>query len=154
MFCWSFFEQKPESARTKSGAGVNFAAIGKMRREGVQAQVWALGQQLQQSLRALAAKFPDLKLSIGGQPCAPSIAFGLGDDSPAGKALMIRGMLSRGYLFSSQLYVMHPHTEPMIHEMLSTLEEVLTEVCRIQNEGRLQAEAGPQVVNTGFARLA
>ncbi len=84
----------------------------------------------------------------------PSFAFGLGDDSAAAKALMIRGMLRRQFLFSSQLYAMWPHTEEMIADMISALDEVLAGLDELHERGTLRAVAGPAVVPAGFARLA
>lgn len=136
------------------GPAAALACISKMQREGVQAHVWQLGGVLQQGLRALGARHAPLQLTIGGQPCAPSIAFGLGADSAAAKALMIRGMLQRGFLFSSQLYVMWPHTAEMIDLVMQALDEVLGEISRLQQAGSLQTAAGPDVVAAGFARLA
>jgi hypothetical protein len=62
-------------------------------------------------------------------------------------------MLTRGFLFSSQLYVMWPHTEMMVNAMAAALDESLVEVTRLHAEGRLQTEAGPMPASTGFARL-
>ena len=62
-------------------------------------------------------------------------------------------MLMRGYLFSSQLYVMWPHTEALVDAMVTALGESLAEVSRLHAEGKLQSEAGPMIPNTGFARL-
>jgi hypothetical protein len=93
-------------------------------------------------------------MKIGGQPCAPSIAFGLGGDSAAAKALMIRGMLHKGFLFSGQLYLMWPHDEGMISGMLSALDDVLSGLDEMQERGTLRKVAGPAVVPTGFTRLA
>ena len=66
---------------------------------------------------------------------------------------MIRGMLQRHFLFSSQLYVMWPHTDSMISQMLTALDEVLTGIAEVQQRGHLREVAGPSIVATGFARL-
>lgn len=136
------------------GPAAALACIRKMRAREVQPCVWALGTRLQDGLRAVAAKHPDLALKIGGMPCAPSFAFGLGDLSAAAKTLMIRGMLARGYLFSSQLYAMWPHDEAMIDRALAALDETLAHVARSHRDGTLQSEAGVAAVQQGFARLA
>jgi glutamate-1-semialdehyde 2,1-aminomutase len=136
------------------GTAAALACVTKMRHEGVQQHVWSLGEKLQSGLREVAAKYSALQIKIGGMPCAPSFAFQLGEDSAAAKALAIRGMLTQGFLFSSQLYAMWPHTETMIADMLSALDETLADVGRLHEQGRLKQEAGPQVVPTGFARLA
>lgn len=138
--------------------GIGFAAalacIGKMQRLRVQPRVWSLGGRLQEGLREVAARHGALNMKIGGQPCAPSIAFALGDDSPAAKALMIRGMLHKGFLFSGQLYLMWPHDEGMVSGVLSALDEVLIGLDEMQERGILRKAAGPTVVPAGFTRLA
>lgn len=136
------------------GPAAALACISKMQSLQIQPQIWAKGELLQSALRALSQKHPTLNLAVGGQPCAPSLTFGLGENAPSAKALMIRGMLNRGFLFSSQLYVMHPHTEADIQSMLSALDETLTDLATLQSRDSLRETAGPEVVPAGFARLA
>lgn len=62
-------------------------------------------------------------------------------------------MLQRNFLFSSQLYVMWPHTDSMILRMLAALDEVLAGIAEIQQRGQLREVAGPAIVATGFAPL-
>ena len=92
-------------------------------------------------------------MKIGGMPCAPSLTFQLGELSGAATTLCVRGMLARGYLFSSQLYVMWPHTEAHITGMSAALDEVLGELARWHENGRLRDEAGVAEISTGCARL-
>jgi hypothetical protein len=115
----------------------------------VQQHVWTLGGRLQAGLREVAARHPTLQLKIGGMPCAPSLGFA----DPAAKVLMIRHMLQRGYLMSSQLYVTWPHTDELIAGMLSALDESLDRVAKTQERGELKREAGVEIVQQGFARL-
>ena len=136
------------------GPAAALACILKMQTHGVQQHVWHLGELLQKGLRAVASRHPSLNIKVGGQPCAPSLAFGLGDDTAAAKALMIRGMLRQNFLFSGQLYVMWPHREDRIADMLSSLDEVLKNLDELHQHGKLREVAGPAVVATGFARLA
>jgi len=124
------------------GTAASLACIGKMRREGVQQHVWSLGERLQAGLREVAARHPALGLKIGGMPCAPSLTFA----NPAAKPLMIRHMLQRGHLMSSQLYVTWCHDEEMIARMLAALDESLALVAAAP----LTENSGPQ---QGFARL-
>ena len=120
-----------------------------MKREGVQKHVWSLGERLQAGLREVDSRHPALGLKVGGMPCAPSLVFA----NPAAKPLMIRHMLQRGYLMSSQLYVTWPHTSDLVAGMLTALDESLGKVAQLQAEGQLQSAAGPISVSTGFARL-
>jgi glutamate-1-semialdehyde 2,1-aminomutase len=135
------------------GPAAALACLGKMEREGVQAHVWQLGEHMQTGLREVATRHPSLRLAIGGMPCASSVAFQMGDDSAAAKALTIREMLRRGFLFSSQLYVMWPHTGAHTRDLLSALDESLAAVAAIHDRGALRAESGVAAAPTGFARL-
>lgn len=136
------------------GPAAALACLEKMERLGVQARVWSLGEQFQPNLRALAARHPALNLKVGGQPCSPSLTFALGEDSAAAKALTIRGLLHAGFLFSSQLYLMWPHTDAMIAELLAALDDVLTHLDTLHARNALRETAGPTVVPAGFTRLA
>lgn len=135
------------------GTAAALACVRKMQREDVQGHVWQLGTVLQGGLREVAARHETLQVKVGGMPCAPSLAFTLGDDAAAAKALMIRGMLRRGYLMSSQLYVTWCHTPELVAGMLSALDETLAEVTAVQARGALKAESGVTQVQQGFARL-
>ncbi|MEZ5385981.1 MAG: aminotransferase class III-fold pyridoxal phosphate-dependent enzyme [Prosthecobacter sp.] len=124
------------------GTAASLACISKMRREGVQNHVWSLGERLQAGLREVASRHPSLGLKIGGMPCAPSLVFA----NPAAKPLMIRHMLQRGFLMSSQLYVTWCHDDEKVAGMLAALDESFAIVVNTP----LEAAQGPQ---QGFARL-
>ncbi len=136
------------------GPAAALACIRKLRACAVHEHVWELGGHLQTGLRAVAAKHESLQLKVGGMPCAPSLAFQLGDLSAAAKALMIRAMLTRGFLFSSQLYAMWPHDAAMIDRALAALDESLVAVSALHRAGSLEAEGGIARGQSGFARLA
>ncbi len=131
------------------GTAASLACIGKMRREGVQKHVWSLGERLQAGLREVASRHPTLGLKVGGMPCAPSLSFA----NPAAKPLMIRHMLQRGFLMSSQLYVTWSHTEELLGGMLAALDESLGLVVKSEERGGLEAEVGFVGIQQGFSRL-
>jgi len=124
------------------GTAASLACIGKMRRERVQKHLWSLGERLQTGLSEVASRYPTLGLKIGGMPCAPSIVFA----NSSAKPLMIRHMLQRGYLISSQLYVTWCHDDEKVAGMLAALDESLDLV----SQATLDAAEAPQ---QGFARL-
>ncbi|MBI5773856.1 MAG: aminotransferase class III-fold pyridoxal phosphate-dependent enzyme [Verrucomicrobia bacterium] len=136
------------------GPAAAIACVKKMRRTGAQTHVSQLGERLQRGLQQLAAAHAAMKLKIGGQPSAPSLAFDLGDLAAAAKVLYIRKMLARGFMASGQFYVMFVHDEALVKAFLDTLSEVLTELTALHNAGRLQSEAGGVKSSGGFARLA
>jgi hypothetical protein len=108
----------------------------------VQTHVWNLGELLQAGLREVASRHPTFGLKVGSMPCAPSLVFA----NPAAKPLMIRHMLQRGFLMSSQLYVTWCHNDEKVAAMLAALDESLAIVAQTS----LEAAQGPQ---QGFARL-
>ncbi len=136
------------------GPAAALACIRKMVRTGTQPYVEGLGTHLHPALHALASKHLPLKLTIGNRPCAPSLSFALGDAAMSAKALMIRKMLARGFMMSSQLYLMHAHDGALIDAMLESLDAVLGELVVLHESGRLISEAGQAVPDRGFARLA
>ena len=125
------------------GTAAALACIQKMQREDVQNDVWSLGQQLHLGLRELASRYPALGLKIGGMPCSPALAFG----NPSAKPLMIRHMLQRGFLMSSQLYVTWSHTQANLSSMLSAFDETLAILAASP------LEPSPAMPQQGFARL-
>jgi glutamate-1-semialdehyde 2,1-aminomutase len=136
------------------GPAAALACIRKMLRTGTQSYVESLGGHLHTALSGLRARHPSLQLTISNRPCAPSLTFALGEASPAAKALMIRKMLARGFLMSSQLYVMHVHDEALVASMIEALDEVLEELSALHDSGRLITEAGRVGPAQGFTRLA
>ncbi len=135
------------------GPAAALAAIRKIRADHVQADVWKLGVVLQTGLQQLSSAYPCLNLRVGGMPAAPSLTFDLGRESAAARALMIRKMLSRGYLMSGQLYVMQAHDALRVDAMLSELNDVLDGISdSLQSEGLAPDERSPEPA--GFARLA
>jgi glutamate-1-semialdehyde 2,1-aminomutase len=86
-------------------------------------------------------------------PCSPSISFALEGDAATAKALMIRGMIQRGFLMSSQLYVTWSHTEELVRSMIAALEETLLEMAQLHEAGAWDKNLGQSGVGTGFARL-
>lgn len=136
------------------GAAAALACVRKMQRLPVQSHVTELGGMLQQSLRDVAARHSALQIKVGGQPQAPSLAFQIGADSAAAKALLLRKMLARGVLASTQIYVMWTHTGEEVRRFVAALDEVLSELDSLHRQERLQAEAGPLGTAPGFRRLA
>lgn len=136
------------------GPAAALACIRKMRSQNVQAQVWKLGEQFKQGLERIAAGHPGARLKVGSMPCSPSLAFDLGPRTAAAKALMIRQMLSRGYLMSGQLYVMQAHDLAKVETMLVHFDTVLGEIEGLIASGKLETVAGGLAPASGFARLA
>ncbi|MDZ4287239.1 MAG: aminotransferase class III-fold pyridoxal phosphate-dependent enzyme [Prosthecobacter sp.] len=134
------------------GAAAALACVGKMQRLPVQKHVWDLGFRLQSGLSDLAARHAELGLKIGGMPCAPALSFQ--QHGQAAKVLMIRKMLERGFMVSSQWYLMWAHDTSQVAAVLNALDEVLAELAVLARQEKLEAEAGSIPSTPGFARLA
>lgn len=87
-------------------------------------------------------------------PPSPSLSFDLGDQSTAAKVLMIRGLVERGFLASSQLYLMAAHSVDQQSQFLTALAESLAQIERELEKGCLLETAGTQAAGGTFARLA
>jgi glutamate-1-semialdehyde 2,1-aminomutase len=136
------------------GPAAALACIAKMQRTDTFGHVWKLGGELQAGLRSLAVRHPACKISVGGMPSSPSMAFGLGAAATSAKALMVRGMLARGFIASTQLHVMLAHDSAGAVAYLEALDATLADVSRVAEAGRLEAEAGVSGPGPAFARLA
>ena len=136
------------------GPAAALTAIAKMKRCDAFGHVWKLGGELQDGLRTLAARHPACKITVGGMPSAPALAFGLGGAATAAKALMVRGMLARGFIASTQIYVMLAHDSTHAAAYLEALDATLADVARLAEAGRLESESGVSGPGPAFARLA
>ena len=93
-------------------------------------------------------------MTVGGMPPCPSITFSLGSDSAAAKVLMIRGLVERGFLGSSQLYLMQSHTSEQKLRFIDALDSVVREIGKAIRSGALAETAGSLPASGAFARLA
>lgn len=135
------------------GTTAALACLQKVEHLDASAWIWKTGEAFVSDLIRVASAHPECKLSVGGMPPCPSLAFGLGEHAAAARALMIRGLVSRGFLASSQIYLMLAHTDDDRESFLSALDESLSEVGKAVLEGRLVQTDGGAGVNQ-FARLA
>jgi glutamate-1-semialdehyde 2,1-aminomutase len=135
------------------GPAAALAAVGKMRDLNVQQDIWKKGEVLQANLQKLIEAHPASQLTMSGMPAATFLAFNLGEATQAARALLIRKMVSRGYLVSGLFYTMLAHEPHHFDSMLGALDETLSEIDLLAETGRVQEEAGT-VGAAGFARLA
>lgn len=136
------------------GTSAAIACLKKVERDGISPALWASGERFQQELKAVATAHPDCRMAIRGMPPSPSLSFDLGDQSTAAKVLMIRGLVERGFLASSQLYLMAAHSVDQQAQFLTALAESLAQIERELEKGCLLETAGTQAAGGTFARLA
>lgn len=115
--------------------------------------IWEKGEAFVKELTRLASSHAACKLSVGGMPPCPSLTFCLSEHAATARALMIREMVCRGFLTSSQLYLMLAHTDEQQSEFLCALDESLSEVENALADGQI-AKMAPVVGANQFARLA
>ncbi|WP_325403019.1 aminotransferase class III-fold pyridoxal phosphate-dependent enzyme [Agriterribacter sp.] len=136
------------------GTAAALAVLKKMQDLNVQQVVWEKGIKLQAALKELAAQYPACKLLVGGMTSTPTLAFQLGENASAAKALYIRKMLDKGFLVSSIFYLMFAHEERHISQLLQALEITFKEMQQTIIAGGLANEAAGDGSQNGFARLA
>lgn len=136
------------------GTAAALAVLEKVQRLNVQEVVWKRGEELQNSLRAIAERHPSCKIAIGGMPSSPTLNFQLGTDSLDAKTLYIRKMLDHGFLVSSTFYLMYAHKEEHYKKLIDALDLVFEEMGKIIESGRIHEEVGNNRNRSGFARLA
>jgi glutamate-1-semialdehyde 2,1-aminomutase len=136
------------------GPAAALAVLAKAQRIRAHELVWARGGQLQAALRAIAARHPACRLTVGGMPATPTLTFDLGADAPLAQTLYTRKMQQRGLLVSSYFYLMVAHAETHIAQLLECLDPVLGEISQTIESGKLAAESGAARGQRGFTRLA
>lgn len=136
------------------GTAAALACLQKIERTEASAAIWETGTDFCKKLRELAEAHPACKLSVGGMPPSPSLAFGLGPEATAAKVLMIRGLARRRFLGSSQLYLMQSHTMDLQNQFLGALDDTLLEIEKEISRGTLTATSGAAAASNTFARLA
>jgi hypothetical protein len=82
------------------------------------------------------------------------MTFNLGADSPFAQVLYVRKMQQRGFLVASYHYVMLAHDEDKVQQLLRAADETMGEIVELITNGTLAKEAGVQIGQRGFARLA
>jgi len=136
------------------GTSAALTCLEKIEREDVSTRIWERGGEFQRQLRDVAAAHPACQLTVGGMPPSPSLSFALGADSAAAKVSMIRGLERRGFLGSSQLYLMQAHTTEHIASFMEALNEVLSDLELEVGRGSLSTMTGVPTSTGSFARLA
>ncbi len=135
------------------GTSAALACIRKLEAEDAAARIWAEGEAFGIELRKVAAAHPLCKMSVGSMPPCPSLAFGLGKDSAAARTYFVRKMVGRGFLSSTQIYLMLAHTPEQKSGYLSAMHEALSEVEEALDSGALHSAVTNVKANL-FARLA
>lgn len=134
------------------GPAAALAVLEKMQRLDIQKTMWSRGIGMTGRLKALAARFPESRLEVGGMPVSPTLSFRLGDNSLKAKGFFCDRMLRKGFLVSSVIYLMYAHKDHHIESFLAAVGEVLSELEPLITSGSISAFEH-QAEAQGFARL-
>lgn len=135
------------------GPAAAIASLSKMKNYNVQREVWKKGEKLKARLEELVASHPTPKLKVAGMPPALTLTFDLAEQSAGARVLLIRKMMTRGFLVSGLFYLMQAHTAEQLESMVQALDEVLDEIEACIEGGTLAQEVGEVRVREGFRRL-
>jgi glutamate-1-semialdehyde 2,1-aminomutase len=128
------------------------ATVQKMQRIDVPAHVAAIGSQMRDGLRAIAAR-ENVPLTISGYPAMTYFSF----DHPEGLALqtlLTVRMLRHGFLAGGAFYPSLAHTPGHVVRYLAAAEEVFAELGVAIRNGDIASRIGGPIRHSGFARLA
>jgi glutamate-1-semialdehyde aminotransferase len=133
------------------GPSAALATIETFRQENVGDHLVDVGAQITDGWEQLAADH-DLPLKTKG--LKPLTTFQLKcEEAQAATTLFTQEMLKRGYLATSSVYVSAAHTEPMVDEYLSTVDEVFATVAEHIEAGTVHEVLGGPVAHSKFERL-
>lgn len=134
------------------GTAAALSVLQKIETENVSQAVWHKGELLQQQLKAIAAKYPDCNMQVGGMPASPTFSF-VGNHAKAAKKLLVNNMLRRDILVGGIFYLMHAHTTEQLSLFVECFEESLQIVNDQLQKGSMAKDTGTGF-QQGFTRLA
>ncbi len=136
------------------GTAAALAVLTKMKRLNVFDVVWQRGVKFKKALEDVASRYPACKMSVGGMPVTPTLAFQVEGISGALRKRFIQKMHTRGILISSSIYLMYAHRDAHIDTLLTSMDAVLKELEEEIKAGNFGPEGPSPDVTPGFARLA
>lgn len=133
------------------GFAAAIATIRKMKREHVQDHLVKCGKQVQEGLKALAAKY-NIDMHMSG--IYPLTHFSFTAAPGELKTLFGQEMLRRGFIASDAYYASFAHKDEHIDAYLNACDEVFAIIAKsIKGNNYKELLEGP-VAHSGFARLA
>jgi glutamate-1-semialdehyde aminotransferase len=91
------------------------------------------------------------KADVEGFPCLGHFAFT--EQTLPLKTLYTTLMLKKGYLATTAIYVMLPHTQEIVEKHLEAVDEVFGEISEILKRGDVEKALDGKVCHSGFKRL-
>lgn len=133
------------------GPSAALATIRKFRSENVHEHLVRIGEQITDGWEDLAE---DRGLPIRTKGLEPLTSFTVEhDEGQAAKTLFTQEMLEHGYLAGSSVYASYAHTEPMVEEYLTKVDDVFGVVADALEEGTVRDQLRGPVAHTKFERL-
>jgi glutamate-1-semialdehyde 2,1-aminomutase len=133
------------------GPSAALATIETFREEGVGEQLVNLGTRIIDGWERLAERH-DLPLKTKGLAPLATFAFDC-DSSQAATTLFTQEMLHRGYLAGNSVYVSAAHTESIVEQYLSNVDEVFGELSEAITTGTVHDRLDGPVKHAKFERL-
>jgi glutamate-1-semialdehyde 2,1-aminomutase len=127
------------------------AVLKAMRETDVPAFVRPVGQHVQEIWQN-AAKQTSISVKISGFPCLSNLSF----DHPEAELLrtvFTQQMLERGFLAGTAFYPTLAHTDRLVSQYASAIEEVFAIIANHLQEGTVASILKGEVAKSGFGRL-
>lgn len=136
------------------GTAASLAAIKKIRRTGAIPYVWELGTNLSNGLNEAISQ-SGISAEVQGWPPLTILAFQHEDSDTAAamKTLFVRRQLARGFLSSSNHYLMASHTRDDVHAYLSAAGQSMKEVKQSLDKNTLMEDIEFRPSRPLFKRL-
>lgn len=132
------------------GPAAALATLSKHRRVDAAPHLARIGTRMQDGWRR-AASDAGLSIEIGG--IAPLSHFSFADWPGARKAFFVQEMLERGFLASTDFYVMYAHKDADVDSYLTACREVFRRLADFQSEKEILAALRGGPATSGFKRL-
>jgi glutamate-1-semialdehyde aminotransferase len=128
------------------------ATLRKMKAVDLPGHVTRIGRRCQEGVDECIRKH-GLKAHVGGLPVLQHLSFDYGDSSRAVSTLLTQLMLERGFLATGQFYPTYAHTEALVDQYLTALDESFSVIKdAVDNDKILTNLKGP-IAHSGFQRL-
>jgi glutamate-1-semialdehyde aminotransferase len=134
------------------GPTAALAAITKMRKIGTPELVARAGRLAQEGWHRLAGKH-GLRVKVNGQPGLTHFGLDYGEESQALLTLLTQCMLDRGYITAAGFYPSCAHTDSVVNDYLTVLDEAMGEVKLAAEKGDVMSRLRGPVAHKGFQRL-
>ena len=134
------------------GPTAALATIQKIQRIKLPEKLAHAGQKIKEGWRRLADKY-GLKITISGLPALCNFSLDYGEQADALRTLLTQEMLDRNYLAACGFYANLTHTDQVIRDYLTTLDEVFSILAAAIDQDNVISRLRGPVAKSTFHRL-